>query len=85
MQAEQRFAVFYAETYRLILTVAQQRVGDLPTAQDITSEVFRVAWIHHCDGGTLELPLAVSRAAEHRRPRVPLACQAGRADGAAGP
>lgn len=56
MQAEQRFAVFYAETYRLILTVAQQRVGDLPTAQDITSEVFRVAWIHHCDGGTLELP-----------------------------
>lgn len=56
VDAEQRFAVFYAEHYRLILTVAQQRVGDLTTAQDITSEVFRVAWIHHCDGGHLELP-----------------------------
>ena len=49
------FTSFYSRYYRLILTVAEQRVGGFSDAEDITAEVFRIAWRHHNAGNTLTL------------------------------
>ncbi|WP_298945030.1 RNA polymerase sigma factor [uncultured Microbacterium sp.] len=49
------FADFYSRYYRLILTVAEQRLGGVSDAEDITAEVFRIAWTHHTAGNTLTL------------------------------
>ena len=50
------FTAFYRHYYRLILTVAQQRLPSLFDAEDVTGEVFRIAWKHHSDGNELTLP-----------------------------
>jgi len=49
------FTDFYRQHYRLILTVAQQRLGGHSDAEDITAEVFRIAWMHDADGHELTL------------------------------
>lgn len=50
------FAAFYTRHYRLVLTVAQQRLGGWSDAEDITAEAFRIAWAHHQEGHQLSLP-----------------------------
>ncbi|MFF2276266.1 RNA polymerase sigma factor [Agromyces sp. NPDC058126] len=50
------FTAFYRRYYRLILTVAQQRLPSMSDAEDVTGEVFRIAWKHHSDGNDLALP-----------------------------
>jgi len=50
------FTSFYSRYYRLILTVAEQRLGGISDAEDITAEVFRIAWAHHKGGHALTLP-----------------------------
>ncbi|MFC6356338.1 RNA polymerase sigma factor [Luethyella okanaganae] len=50
------FTDFYTENYSLIHTIMQRRLGDVAEAEDLTSEVFRIAWKHHCDGAALTLP-----------------------------
>ncbi len=50
------FAAFYARYYRLLLTVAEQRIGGVFDAEDATAEVFRIAWQRDCDGEELTLP-----------------------------
>lgn len=52
----EEFTAFYGRHYRLILTVAQQRLRGLSDAEDATAEVFRIAWAHHQSGGDLTLP-----------------------------
>jgi len=52
---EAEFAEFYGQHYRLILTVAQQRLQVFADAEDVTAEVFRVAWSHHQSGNELHL------------------------------
>ncbi|MFV0435065.1 MAG: RNA polymerase sigma factor [Leucobacter sp.] len=54
--ALESFRRFYADHHSLILTIAHQRLGDFALAEDITSEVFRITWEHHLEGGSLELP-----------------------------
>lgn len=54
--AIESFSAFYARHYRLILTVAQQRLPSFADAEDVTAEVFRIAWAHHRGGGELTLP-----------------------------
>lgn len=49
------FTGFYSRYYRLILTVAEQRLGGVSDAEDITAEVFRIAWTHHDNGNALTL------------------------------
>lgn len=50
------FAVFYRQHYSLILTVAQQRLEGWSDAEDVTAQVFRLAWAHHLEGQELSLP-----------------------------
>lgn len=50
------FAEFYRQHYRLVLTVAQQRLASFPDSEDAAAEVFRIAWTHYCAGGDLTLP-----------------------------
>ncbi|OJX94658.1 RNA polymerase sigma-70 factor (ECF subfamily) [Salana multivorans] len=50
------FVVFYREHYRLVLTIAQQRLGGLHEAEDVTAEVFRVAWLRYQETGEITLP-----------------------------
>ncbi len=50
------FADFYRGHYRLILTVAQQRLRGYSDAEDVTAEVFRIAWKYANDGNVLSLP-----------------------------
>ena len=52
------FVAFYQDHYRLLLTVAQQRLGGLVDAEDVTAEVFRIAWLHYQDTGEVSLPWA---------------------------
>lgn len=54
--AEDSFAVFYRRYYRLVLTIAEQRLSGSSDAEDITAEVFRIAWKHDADGHELSLP-----------------------------
>lgn len=53
---EGQFSAFYRANYSLILATVERRLSDHATAEDVTSEVFRVAWAHHADGNTLTLP-----------------------------
>ncbi|MGN7966279.1 RNA polymerase sigma factor [Microbacterium sp. 22179] len=50
------FADFYNRYHRLMLTVAEQRLRGIGSAEDVVAEVFRIAWAHHKDGGPLALP-----------------------------
>jgi len=50
------FASFYRSHYSLILTTVGRRLNDHSTAEDVTSEVFRVAWSHYQTGGEMTLP-----------------------------
>ncbi|ROR73612.1 RNA polymerase sigma factor [Bogoriella caseilytica] len=52
----EEFRAFYTEHYRLVLTVAEQRLRGLSAAEDATAETFRIAWAHHRDGAELSLP-----------------------------
>ncbi|WP_165397373.1 RNA polymerase sigma factor [Microterricola gilva] len=54
--AVETFSSFYKQYYRLILTVAQQRLPSFSDAEDLTAEVFRIAWKYHSDGNELNLP-----------------------------
>lgn len=49
------FVAFYGRYYRLVLTVAHQRLGGLSDAEDAAAEVFRIAWAHHAAGNELSL------------------------------
>lgn len=49
------FVEFYGRYYGVILRIAQQRLGGLTDAEDVTSEVFRVAWTHYKSTGSIEL------------------------------
>jgi RNA polymerase sigma-70 factor (ECF subfamily) len=51
-----RFAAFYRETYPLILLTCERRLADRKAAEDVTAEVFRIAWQRHRKGGELSLP-----------------------------
>jgi RNA polymerase sigma factor (sigma-70 family) len=50
------FADFYRQNYSLVLTTCERRLGDRSTAEDVVSEVFRVAWQRWRDGEELSLP-----------------------------
>lgn len=50
------FAALYARYYRLILTVAEQRMSGISEAQDVVSEVFRIAWSRDMQGEEVTLP-----------------------------
>ena len=50
------FVAFYDRYYGVVLRIAQQRLGGLADAEDVTSEVFRVAWTHYKSTGSVELP-----------------------------
>lgn len=50
------FTDFYRQHYRLILTVAEQRLRGHTDAEDTTAEVFRIAWKYASDGNELSLP-----------------------------
>lgn len=56
MSSPESFAGFYQRYYRLVLTVAHQRLGSFSDAEDITADVFRVAWREHQGGRELSLP-----------------------------
>lgn len=49
------FDDFYRHHYRLFLTVAQQRLDDPGDAEDVTAELFRIAWLRYCTGEPLTL------------------------------
>lgn len=51
-----RFETTYRQHYRLLLTVAHQRLGVWDDAEDAVSAVFRVAWQYCLDGHELTLP-----------------------------
>lgn len=53
---DSEFSAFYGRYYGLILATAQRRVSGLAVAEDVTSEVFRVAWQSCLAGGELSLP-----------------------------
>lgn len=50
------FASFYKAHYRLILTIAENRLSSLHDAEEVTSETFRVALQRHQAGDPLTLP-----------------------------
>ena len=50
------FTAIYKQYYRLILTVAEQRLQGRSDAEDVTAEVFRIAWNHDASGNELSLP-----------------------------
>jgi RNA polymerase sigma-70 factor (ECF subfamily) len=50
------FAAFYRRSYRLVLSVAQQRLGDFAAAEDAAAEVFRIAWAQVRAGNEPNLP-----------------------------
>lgn len=52
------FSAFYRRYHRLLLSVAQQRLPSFSDAEDVTSEVFRIAWAHDQEGHELTLPWA---------------------------
>lgn len=52
------FTSFYKRYYRLILTVAQQRLRGSAEAEDVTAEVFRIVWKNYVDGNEPSLPWA---------------------------
>lgn len=58
MSGHEVFSGFYRQHYRAILAVAHQRLGSLTEAEDITAEVFHIAWRHYQQGGHPSLPWA---------------------------
>ena len=50
------FADFYRGHYRLVLTIAHQRLGSFLDAEDVTAEVFQIAWQEQQEGRDLSLP-----------------------------
>jgi len=56
IDSDGQFAAFYRANYSVILATVTRRLSDHATAEDVTSEVFRVAWAHHSGGETLTLP-----------------------------
>lgn len=50
------FSGFYRQYYGLILVTAEKRVNGFAVAEDVASEVFRIAWQHHAAGGKPGLP-----------------------------
>ena len=50
------FVSFYDRHYRLVLTIAQQRLGSLSDAEDVSAEVFRIAWARYQETGEITLP-----------------------------
>jgi RNA polymerase sigma factor (sigma-70 family) len=55
MDPDGQFSAFYRAHYSLVLATVARRLSDFATAQDVTSEVFRVAWARHVSGGELTL------------------------------
>jgi RNA polymerase sigma factor (sigma-70 family) len=49
------FEAFYRAHYSVILATLNRRLSDYGTAEDVASEVFRIAWSHHQEGGQLGL------------------------------
>ncbi|QTV79161.1 RNA polymerase sigma factor [Microbacterium sp. NIBRBAC000506063] len=49
------FTRVYARYYRVLLTVAEQRLSGTADAQDVVAETFRIAWKRDRDGGELTL------------------------------
>ncbi len=75
---QDEFVAFYSQYHRLILTIAQQRLGGFSDAEDVTAEVFRITLAHYRATGELSLPW-VRRTLYHvvgqeyrRRGRAPL-------------
>ena len=56
MASLESFTEFYRCYHRLVLTVAHQRLGSFLDAEDLTAEVFRIAWREHRAGRELTLP-----------------------------
>ena len=52
------FDDFYERHYRLFLSIAQQRLEDLGNAEDITAELFKIAWSHYRAGNALTISWA---------------------------
>lgn len=52
------FTAFYRQHHRSILTLAEQRLAGRCEAEDVTSEVFRIAWKRVLDGHPISLPWA---------------------------
>ncbi|WP_051191679.1 RNA polymerase sigma factor [Microbacterium luticocti] len=50
------FAQFYRDHYRLVVTIAEHRLGSLQDAEDVASETFRIVFQRHASGGDLTLP-----------------------------
>lgn len=50
------FQEIYTEHQPRLLVIAFQRLNDRSLAEDITAEVFRIAWEHHQNDGTPNLP-----------------------------
>lgn len=50
------FVAFYRQYYRLVLTIAHQRLGSFLDAEDAAAETFRIAWQGHKAGRELSLP-----------------------------
>ena len=55
VRSPEEFAIFYRAHYSLILATVGRRLSDHSTAEDVTSEVFRVAWSHYQTGSELTL------------------------------
>ena len=56
IDSDGHFSAFYRANYSVILATVTRRLSDRATAEDVTSEVFRVAWAHHVGGDELTLP-----------------------------
>jgi len=56
IDSDGHFSAFYRANYSVILATVTRRLSDRATAEDVTSEVFRVAWAHHVGGDELSLP-----------------------------
>jgi RNA polymerase sigma factor (sigma-70 family) len=50
------FADFYRKNYRLVVTVAEHRLGSLHDAEEIAADAFRIAFEHQQAGGRLTVP-----------------------------
>lgn len=49
------FVALYQRYHRLLLTVAEQRLGGTSEPADVTAEVFRVAWMRELEGEEITL------------------------------
>ena len=51
-KVERRFIALYRENYGRVLRFVLRRVGDESEAEDITAEVFKIAWTRAVDGSS---------------------------------